>query len=132
MAAFSLATGLRLLYDEGVLPPNPERQALAFASPADASKLGSDGLAFKRTATALAMEDESVDGTVILSPAAMDLLVQDLASPESTGSDSTAQAGPQAFGYPYGGWSSVPAQMETAASAAPNAATPAAPISLLA
>jgi hypothetical protein len=117
MGAFSLATGLNLLYDEGVLPPNPERQALAFASAAEENKLGSDGLALKRTAAALAMEDESANGTVELSPAAMQFLVDDLASPDALKA-APSQTAPQQSGYPYGGWSSV---AEPSASPAPTA-----------
>jgi hypothetical protein len=129
MAAFSLATGLTLLYDEGVLPPNPTRQAIAFATPGEGNKLASDGLAFRRTAVALAMEDQSADGTVELSPAAMDFLVQDLASPDSSAAKSkTSETAPQQFGYPYAGWSSIP---ETSASSAPTTLT-SAPINLLA
>ena len=105
MGAFSVATGVNLLHDEGVLPPNAARQAIAFTTPSEAIKLESDGLAFKHTATALAMEDETANGTVELSSAAMELLVNDLASPSNT-------AIPQQCGYPYGGWASGPAPAE--------------------
>jgi hypothetical protein len=118
MAAFSLATGISLLYDEGVLPPNPARQALAFASPAEQSKLESDGLALKRTAAALAMEDEVGDGTIELSPTAMQFLVDDLSSPNPAATNSQA---PGISGYPYAGWSSIPDQSTSGAESAVGA-----------
>ena len=109
MAAFSVATGVSLLYAEGVLPPNPERQAIAFASPAQQTKLESDGFALKDTATALAMEDESPNGTVELSSTAMQSLVQDLSTPDITVATKahSSQSTTQSSGYPYSGWSSV-------------------------
>ncbi len=122
MAALSVATGLTLLYDEGVLPPNPERQALAFATPAEYTQLASEGLALKTTATALAMEDEAADGTAEVSPAAMQFLVQNLASPITPASNSEAtQPIAQSSGYPYGGWSddSSPAAVSASFGTAP-------------
>ena len=120
MPDLSLATGVDLLYDEGILPPNPARQALAFASLAQNEKLGSDGLAFQRTATVMAMEEEKPAATVEFSSEAMQFLVDDLASPESSTLKSQASA-PSGSGYPYGGWSAVSSESispQLAASAA--------------
>lgn len=104
MAAFSVASGMNLLYDEGVLPPNAERQALAFASPAEATELGSDGLAMRTTATVLAMEDESANGTTELNPAAMQFLVQNMMTTPTIAKSSESLALPTQSAYPYGGW----------------------------
>lgn len=122
MGAFSLATGVSLLYDEGVLPPNAARQALAFASPAENSRLGSDGLALKRTATVLAMEDHLPDGTVLLSPTAMEFLVAHLESHDPAAQKANAIEPPKSSGYPYGGWSSS-SPTETNITAEPTGST---------
>ena len=98
MAAFSVATGMTLLWDEGVLPPNPAREAIAFTSPAEDTKLGSDGFALRKTATALAMEDESANGTVELSTAAIQFLAQDLAAPDTkSAKPQAAEVAPQPY-----------------------------------
>jgi len=132
MEGFSIATGVTLLHDEGILPFNPALQAVAFASPAAQAKLGSDGLALKSTAVSLAMEDNAADGTVELSAAAMQFLVQDLASSESSAQKQHAnQTAPQQSGYPYAGWSSVPDQNTSPAVSASSAVT-STPINLLA
>ena len=122
MGALSVATGITLLSDEGLLPPNASRQALAFASPAEGIKLGSDGLAFKATVTGLAMEDHAADGSSELSPAALQFLVQDLAS-KSAPAPQPAETAPQQSGYPYGGWAEpvAPTSMATASSVATSA-----------
>ena len=105
MGSFSVATGLTLLYDEGVLPPNPQRQAVAFASPADGVKLGGEGFAMKQTATDLAMEDNAANGTVELSSAALQFLVQDLAAAEPAPKTPASETLGQQSTYPYSGWS---------------------------
>jgi hypothetical protein len=105
MGAFSVATGVTLLYDEGLLPPNPQRQAVAFASPADSVKWGGEGLAMKQTATDLAMEDNSENGTVELSSAALQFLVQNLVASEPAPEAPTSETVGQQANYPYSGGS---------------------------
>ena len=66
MGTLTVATGVALLRDEGLLPPNPARQAIAFASPAEQAELRSQGLAMKSTAVELAMDDDASNGTTLL------------------------------------------------------------------
>lgn len=131
MADLSPATGLQLLYDDGVLPPNPARQALAFASVAQNNKLSSDGLASKKTATVLAMEEEKPSATVEFSSETLQFLVDDLASPESGIKSKASAASSGGSGYPHAGWAGVSSPILSAEPAvSPASATPA--INLLA
>ena len=120
MAVLSVATGVALLHDEGILPMNPARQAIAFTSPAEAIKLEGDGLAMRHTAAALAMEDQSAGATVELSSAAVQFLAQDLASPDATAAKALSPGAlPQPSSYPYGGWASDLAPAPVSSSSSP-------------
>ena len=98
MSDLAFATGRKLLYADGVLPPNPSRQALAFASPAQANKLDSDGYAAQDIATVLGMETDQPAGGTQPSPTAMQLLVNALNTPDNASSSPAATGGSSGLG----------------------------------
>lgn len=129
MATFSVASGVALLYDEGVVPFDPAKQVLAAASLAQDATLGSDGLAMRRTAIALAMEDNVGHGTTDVSPEAMYFLEEELAATPA-GNSAKSQANEATLpssGYPYSGWANNPdpVSVTSPASGVPSESSPA-------
>ncbi|MBV8809036.1 MAG: hypothetical protein JO033_10205 [Acidobacteriaceae bacterium] len=70
MGSISLPYGVRLLYEDGLCPPDSVRADLTNASPAQLQKLASESLTLQTTATLLVISDSTIDTADLSSHAA--------------------------------------------------------------